>query len=198
LPPVLTGILLGAGSSKRLGRPKQTLPFGDTTLLGWTLRNAEASGLDRVVLVVGGAADDVLAGITPGRAVVARNDAYGTGCASSLLAGLDAAGDAEAVMLLLGDMPGVSPAIIDAVAAAWRRERPWAAVTSYRGDLGHPFVFGADAFPALRGLHGDKAVWKIVDSSPDRVARIPVDQPLPLDVDTWEDYAATQASVLTG
>jgi molybdenum cofactor cytidylyltransferase len=59
-------------------------------------------------------------------------------------------------------------------------------------------VFGADAFPALRGLHGDKAVWKIVDSSPDRVARIPVDQPLPLDVDTWEDYAATQASVLTG
>jgi molybdenum cofactor cytidylyltransferase len=194
---VLTGIILGAGASKRLGRPKQTLPFGDTTLLGWTLRNAEASALDRVVLVVGGAADDVVAGLRPERAVVVRNDAYGTGCASSLLAGLDAAGDAAAVMLLLGDMPGVTPAIVDEVAAAWRRDRPWAAVTSYRGDLGHPFVFAADAFPTLRGLHGDKAVWKIVDSSPDRVAKIPVDHPLPLDVDTWEDYEATRASVLT-
>lgn len=194
----MIGIVLGAGASRRLGRPKQTLPFGDTTLLGWTLRNVEASGLDRVVLVVGGAADDVLAGLSPGRAEVARNDAYGTGCASSLLAGLDAAGDCEAIMLLLGDMPGVDPAVIDQVRAAWERDRPWAAVTSYGGELGHPFVFSADAFDTLRGLHGDKAVWKIVDGRPDLVATVAVDRPLPLDVDTWEDYEATLRSLVAG
>jgi molybdenum cofactor cytidylyltransferase len=83
--PSMVGIVLGAGASRRLGRPKQTLPVGDTTLLGYVLREAEASALDRVVLVVGGAADESLAGVEPSRATVVRNDSYGTGCASSLL-----------------------------------------------------------------------------------------------------------------
>jgi molybdenum cofactor cytidylyltransferase len=187
----MVGIVLGAGASKRLGRPKQTLPFRDTTLLGHVLRETEASSLARVILVVGGAADEALVAIEPRRAEVVRNDSYGTGCASSLLAGLDAAGDeAEAVMLVLGDMPGVGPALIDEVAGAWEERRPWAAVTSYRGELGHPFVFARAAFPDLRGLHGDKAVWKLIERHPDRVERIGVDRPLPRDVDTWEDYEA--------
>lgn len=192
----MVGIVLGAGASRRLGRPKQTLPFGDTTLLGWTLRNVEASSLDRVVLVLGGAADDVLARLHTRRAHVARNDAYGTGCASSLLAGLDNAGEADAVMLLLGDMPGVDAELIDRVRQAWDDAgRPRAAVTSYRDGLGHPFVFASETFATLRGLHGDKAVWKIVDSDPS-VARMAVDRPLPLDVDTEEDYQAVLRDVL--
>ena len=192
----MVGIVLGAGASKRLGRPKQTLPFGDTTLLGHVLRDVEGSSLERVVLVVGGAADDALAPISPRRAEVVRNDSYGSGCASSLLAGLDAAGDEEeAVMLVLGDMPGVGPAVIDEVAGAWEERRPWAAVTSYRGDLGHPFVFARSAFPDLRGLHGDKAVWKLFERHPERVERIGVDRRLPRDVDTWEDYEAALSAV---
>jgi molybdenum cofactor cytidylyltransferase len=99
----MVGIVLGAGSSRRLGRPKQTLPLGDTTLLGWMLRDVEVSALDRIVLVVGGAADEALAGLNLRRATVAYNESYGTGCASWLLAGLDAAGSWDAVMLLLGD-----------------------------------------------------------------------------------------------
>jgi molybdenum cofactor cytidylyltransferase len=186
--PRMVGIVLGAGASRRLGRPKQTLPFGDTTLLGYALREAEASALERVVLVVGGAADEALAGVEPSRATVARNDSYGTGCASSLLAGLDAAGEAEAIMLLLGDMPGVGAATIDEVMAAWERERPWAAVTSYRGERGHPFVFAQSAFGELRALHGDKAVWKLIEQDPAKVLDIPIDRALPRDVDTWDDY----------
>jgi molybdenum cofactor cytidylyltransferase len=184
----VVGIVLGAGASRRLGRPKQTLPFGDTTLLGWVLRQVEASGLDEVVLVLGGAAGEAARDLRPGRATVVRNDAYGTGCASSLLAGLDAAGEADAVLLLLGDMPGVDAAVIDAVCADWDAHRPWAAVTSWRGTLGHPFAFSADAFSTLRGLHGDKAVWKVVEADPGRVRRVPVDRALPPDVDTWDDY----------
>jgi molybdenum cofactor cytidylyltransferase len=188
--PCMVGIVLGAGASRRLGRPKQTLPFGDTTLLGHVLREAEAASLERVVLVVGGAADEALAGVEPSRAIVALNDSYGTGCASSLLAGLDAAGETEAIMLLLGDMPGVGAETIDAVAAAWSSERPWAAVTSYRGERGHPFVFAQSAFGDLRALHGDKAVWKLIEERPAEVLEVAVDRELPLDVDTWEDYEA--------
>jgi molybdenum cofactor cytidylyltransferase len=186
----MVGIVLGAGASKRLGRPKQTLPFGDTTLLGHVLRDVEDSTLDRVVLVVGGAAEDALAALEIRRAEVVQNDAYGSGCASSLLAGLDAAGDVEAVMLLLGDMPGVVPPLIDEIADAWDERHPWAAVTSYRGELGHPFVFSAAAFGDLRSLHGDKAVWKLIERDPRRVERIEVDRELPRDVDTPEDYEA--------
>ena len=92
-------------------------------------------------------------------------------------------------MLLLGDMPGVDAAVIDPVLATWRTEPTWAAVTAYDDGIGHPFVFSADAFPTLRSLHGDKAVWKIVDHAPvEQVARIPVDGPVPLDVDTPSDY----------
>jgi molybdenum cofactor cytidylyltransferase len=186
----MVGIVLGAGASRRLGRPKQTLPVGDTTLLGYVLREAEASALERIVLVVGGAADEALAGVEPARATVARNDSYGSGCASSLLAGLDAAGETDAIMLLLGDMPGVGAATIDAVAGAWESERPWASVTSYRGRRGHPFVFAQSAFADLRALHGDKAVWKLIEQRPEDVLEVPVDRALPRDVDTWEDYEA--------
>jgi molybdenum cofactor cytidylyltransferase len=185
----VVGVLLGAGSSRRLGRPKQTLPLGDTTVLGWTLRDAEKSALDRLCIVLGGAADDAIRVIRPNRANVVYNAGYGSGCASSLLAGLDYAGDCAAIMMLLGDMPGVDATIIDRVLAAWRADPTWAAVTAYDDGLGHPFVFSAEAFPALRPLHGDKAVWKLVDNEPeDRVRRVRVHAPRPLDVDTWDDY----------
>jgi molybdenum cofactor cytidylyltransferase len=187
----VVGVLLGAGSSRRLGRPKQTLPLGDSTVLGWTLRDAEKSALDRVCVVLGGAADEAARSIRPNRASVVYNAEYGTGCASSLLAGLDHAGECAAIMMLLGDMPGVDATVIDTVLAAWRAEPSWAAVTTYDDGFGHPFVFSADAFPSLRALHGDKAVWKLVDAEPeDRVRRVRVRKPRPLDIDTWDDYVA--------
>lgn len=191
----MVGIVLGAGSSRRLGRPKQTLPLGQTTLLGWVMRDVEASSLDRVVLVVGGAADEALLGLELGRAQIVRNDSYGTGCASSLLAGLDAAGPCDSIMLLLGDMPGVDAAVIEAVRTDFERAPSWAAVTSYEGTLGHPFVFSAQAFTDLRALHGDKAVWKLVERHPRRVRKVAVARPRPRDIDTWEDYREVSAAL---
>ncbi|HET7479038.1 MAG TPA: nucleotidyltransferase family protein [Rubrobacteraceae bacterium] len=184
----VVGIVLGAGKSSRFGSPKQLLPFEGTTLLGRCVENANASDLDRVVVVLGRASEELRRSVDFGRAEVVENTAYGTGCASSLLAGLDAAGGCDAVALLLGDQPGVEPEHVNAALAEWRRERPWASVTSYRGDLGHPFIFSREAFGELRGLHGDKAVWKLIEIYPERVHKVDVDADLPPDVDTPEDY----------
>jgi molybdenum cofactor cytidylyltransferase len=187
----IIGIVLGAGSSRRFGRPKQTLPLRNSTILGTSVTRACDSNLDRVVLVVGHVADEAVAGLEPGRATVTYNLGYGTGCASSLLAGLDAAEPCAAIVLLLGDMPGVTRDTIDTVIRAWREEQGPGAITSYRGRLGHPLLFSAEVFSELRTLHGDKAIWKFVDREPpDALRRVAVDADLPQDVDTWSDYLA--------
>lgn len=195
----VVGIVLAAGSSRRLGRPKQTLPLGDTTLLGRVVEHVEASSLERVVVVVGGAAGEVRASLRPRRAQVVDNAAHGSGCASSLRAGLEAAGACDAILLLLGDMPGVDAAVVDAVRRGWERRRPWGQVTAYDDGPGHPFAFSSAAFPTLQALHGDKAVWKLLDADPSRFARVRVNRALPRDVDTWEDYEAlAEAAPPTG
>lgn len=191
----VVGVVLGAGKSSRFGSPKQLLPFEDTTLLGQAVRNANASSLDRVVVVLGRASEEIRNSLDFGRAEVVENSAYVAGCASSLLAGLDAAGeDHDALALLLGDQPGVASGFIDRALSEWRREHPWALVCSYRGDPGHPFIFSREAFGELRGLHGDKAVWKLVEAYPEKVERVEIDADLPPDVDTPEDYELALAS----
>jgi molybdenum cofactor cytidylyltransferase len=181
--PSVVGLILGAGSSRRLGRPKQTLPLGDTTLLGWVVREVEASSLDRVVVVT---RQDLVAA----RAEVARPDAGDTTCSASLRAGLAAVGECDGIMLLLGDTPEVDALVIDRVRAAWEATRPWALVTRYEDGSGHPLVFSADALPSLRALRGEKAVWKLLESEPDRVQHARIERPLPRDVDSWDDYEA--------
>jgi molybdenum cofactor cytidylyltransferase len=198
-PGGMVGVVLGAGRSSRFGAPKQLLPFEDTTLLGQVVRNANASNLDQVVVVLGRASEELRASVDFGRAVVVENTAYGTGCASSLLAGMDAAGEScEALMLILGDQPGVRPEFINFALAEWRRERPWASVTSYREKLGHPFIFAREAFDDLRGLHGDKAVWKLIEAYPDRVLQVEIEAALPPDVDAPEDYEMALAHWRSG
>jgi molybdenum cofactor cytidylyltransferase len=190
----MVGVVLGAGSSQRLGRPKQTLPLGDTTLLGWVVRDIERSSLDRVVVVVDPATAAAVPGLGTGRSELVEPAPRNDGCSASLRAGLDAAGQCEAVMLLLGDMPGVDARVVDSVLAVWQRRRPWALVARYRDGLGHPFVFARSAFPDLRRLHGDKAVWKLLERHGDRTdeARLPLSRPL--DVDTQADYEKVRAA----
>lgn len=184
----IVGIVMAAGGSTRFGFPKQLLPFGDTTLLGHIVKRANASTLERIVVVLGREAEQVRGSVDWGRAAVVDNLAYGTGCASSLLAGMDYAGECAAVMLLLGDQPGIRVQVIDQVHTEWLRFRPWAAATEYKGKLGHPLVFSKDSFDDLRALHGDKAVWKLIEHRPERVARVTVDADFPQDIDTIEDY----------
>ncbi len=122
--------------------------------------------------MLGRASEELRGPLDFGREVV-DNAVYGTGC--------------EALVQPLGDQPGVRPGFIDLALSRWR-ERPWASVTSYRGELGHPFVFAREAFGDLRRLHGDKAVWKLIEAYPERVSRTQIDAALPPDVDTAEDY----------
>ena len=191
--PFACGLVLGAGGSKRLGRPKQLLPYGDGTLLDAALRTARACAFDQLLVAVGGAADEVRATVDLDGAHVVVNDAYGAGCSSSIAASLGALDPrADVLVLLLGDQPGVTAATVAALLAG-RGESPLA-VCRYDDGRGHPFAFGRTVFDDLRGLHGDKAVWRMLEQRPNDVAEVPVAGPVPLDVDTWEDYEAVVAA----
>jgi molybdenum cofactor cytidylyltransferase len=88
---------------------------------------------------------------------------------------------------MLGDQPGVSAESV-AKLLAGRGDAPIAAC-AYADDRGHPLAFSSGLFPELRTLHGDKAVWKLLDRHAGEAADVPVDGPVPRDIDTWDDYA---------
>lgn len=182
----VAGLVLGAGVSRRLGQPKQLLPYRGRPLLQTAVDNALAAAFSQVVVAIGGAAPEVRASINFGSASVAENVHYTTGCSSSIVAALDMVdADASGVVLLLGDQPGVSTATIDRVIT--EANGPLA-VTRYADGRGHPLWFGREIFDDLRKLKGDKAVWKLLESGSYPVEEIVCDGPIPADVDTWEDY----------
>lgn len=191
--PFLAGLVLAAGGSSRLGRPKQLLPYNGATLLDHTVATARACEFDQLLVAVGGNADKVRERVNLSGAEVVVNDAFGTGCSSSIavaMAALDPR--ATTLVLMLGDQPGVEPMTVRFLLAG-RGDAP-IAVCRYEDGRGHPFAFGTEVFEDLRGLHGDKAVWRMLDERADEVAEVPVAGPVPLDVDTWADYEAVVAA----
>jgi molybdenum cofactor cytidylyltransferase len=183
-PPV-TGVVLAAGGSRRLGTPKQLLPYRDTTLLGATLETARGAGFDQLIVTLGGAAREVRDAVALDGVEVVQVDDFGTGCAASLRAALERVDPrAAGIVLMLGDQPGIEPATLRRLVAAAAD----ITVCRYDDGIGHPFWLGRGLFGELRRLHGDKGVWKLVESGRHEVRELAVDGPVPLDVDTWDDY----------
>jgi MoxR-like ATPase/CTP:molybdopterin cytidylyltransferase MocA len=185
----VTGLVLGAGGSKRLGRPKQLLPYGDGTLLGHVVDVARACPFDQVVVALGGAADEVREAVDLEGVDVVVNDDYGEGCSSSIAAALgDVDLRCDVMVLMLGDQPGVTEETVRALLAG-RGDAPLA-VCRYEDGRGHPIAFANSTFGALADLHGDKGVWRLLDHRADEVAEVPIPGAIPGDVDTEEDYVA--------
>ena len=187
----ISGLILGAGASQRLGPPKQLLPFRGTTMLGWVVKQAErATGLDELIVVLGRAADEIRDHVDFGAVRVVENPVFTEGCASSYKAGLAALNPkSRAMMIILGDQPGIQPEVIDRVAEEWRRTEPLIALCSYNGRTGHPMIFAQSMFEQLAGLHGDKAAWKLVDANAALVHEVQFNLPFPDDINTAEDFA---------
>ena len=189
----VTGVVLAAGRSSRLGAPKQLLPFRDTTVLGASLNLARSCPFDQIIVTLGRAAAAVARGVPlDGVDVVVADDA-GSGCSSSLRAALPGVDPlATGIVLLLGDQPGVSVVTVERLIAEGR-DSP-IAVCRYSDGVGHPFWFHRSAFGELDQLHGDKGIWKLIESGRVAVRELAVEGTVPRDVDTWDDYRRLLAS----
>jgi len=183
----VAGLVLGAGGSTRLGRPKQLLPYRGGTLLGHVVATARDCGFDQLLVAIGAAGEEVRAGVDLAGAQVVVNDAHGEGCSSSIAAALAALDErCEVLVLMLGDQPGVSATEVRALLEGIG-DAP-IAVCSYSDGRGHPIAFARSVFAELAGLHGDRGVWRLLEHRGAEVVEVATDGPVPLDVDTPEDY----------
>jgi len=190
--PFVTGLVLAAGGSKRLGAPKQLLPYGNGTLLDHVLNTARACDFDQLICVIGGSAHEIRDRVDLSGAAVVENQHFGEGCSSSIAAALTSVDPkAEVLVLMLGDQPGVTAQTITTLLAG-RGEAPLAAC-AYQDGRGHPLAFARSTFGELQALHGDKGVWKLLDRAGEEVIDVPVPGPIPRDVDTDADYRALLA-----
>lgn len=186
----VTGIVLAAGASERMGEPKLVLPYAGTTILKATLGAVLGSRVDSVAVVTGADADVVEASLEYPSIVVVRNPDHRRGNMSSLLTATDRVG-ARAFVLVAGDIPTITTESIDAMVDLWADAQPWAAVTVHRDRVSHPFLLSRDAVEETRGLEGSKVLWRaLVESGDDRVVRIDAPGDAPSDINTREDYEA--------
>jgi molybdenum cofactor cytidylyltransferase len=185
------GIILAAGSSTRMGSPKQLLLVDGRPLLELVVDRACASALDQVLVVLGGNADAIQDGVDFGRAEVVHNPDHASGMSSSLRAGLGAIGDdVDRAMVILGDQPDISPGLLDQLLDLQARSGLPAAALSFGRMLHPPVVLTRELWGDLRALEGDVGCRTIVRARPDLVAALPASASShhPVDVDTPEDY----------
>jgi len=188
----VTGLVLAAGGSKRLGTPKQLLPYGRATLLDHVLATARACDFDQLLCVIGGSAEEVRDRVDLTHATVIVNNHFGEGCSSSIAAALQAVDPrSDVLVLMLGDQPGVTATTVRTLID--NRGEAKLAACAYDNGRGHPLAFTRSTYPELATLHGDKGVWKLLDRYADDVLDVPIAGPIPRDVDTDDEYRAVLA-----
>jgi molybdenum cofactor cytidylyltransferase len=192
---VITGIVLAAGTSSRMGRPKQLLPLGTEPLLRVVVDRALESSLEEVVVVLGHRAEEVGSVLPPDRRIRSViNPHFTGGLSTSLAAGLRAAPpDAEAAVILLGDQPGLRPDAIAAVIEAFRRTGARAVQAGYGGRPAHPTLLARSVWAEVMSqMTGDAGALDVLRRHPSWRSIAEVGGRPPEDVDTKEDYRRVQ------
>ena len=186
---MIAGVVLAAGFSRRMGRPKLLLQLQGKPVVRWAVERL-APHVEDVVVVTG--QDDApireaLAGLAVRFAV---NPAPQAGQGSSIAVGVAALKPwTRAVLIALGDQPRLPDAVVPALVEALARSGKAIVAPVYRGTQGNPVLFSAVVFAELRALTGDAGARAVVAADPARVERVPFDLPMPPDVDTPADYA---------
>jgi CTP:molybdopterin cytidylyltransferase MocA len=182
----IVGAILAAGSSSRLGRPKQLVPVAGEPLLRRTARLALASPCSAIAVVVGAHRDEVTPALADLAVTTLANDAWPEGVASSICAAAAWAEvqGASGLLLMVCDQPRLTTDHLAALLA--EHARTGAIVGSaYRGTIGVPAVFPARVFAALGALRGDRGARALLDG----VASIAWEDGA-IDVDSEADVSA--------
>jgi molybdenum cofactor cytidylyltransferase len=184
-------IILAAGASTRLGRPKQLLKFRDKTLIEKIAETALKTNLNTVV-VLGANAEKIKTAIENLPVKIAINENWQSGMASSIVTGLEKSLEIEpnlsAVILLLCDQPFITKATILRLVESREETNKTIIASEYKNMLGVPALFSREVFKELLNLEGDVgARFLIKKYESENLAKISVPEAA-FDIDTEEDF----------
>lgn len=185
-------VVMAGGASRRLGKPKQLLELGGEPLVRHTVRTALGSQANEVIVVLGNLAGEIGAAIGDLGQRNVVNERFAEGQSTSMIAGLSAVSDeAAAVIMMLGDQPTVTSALLDELIDRFRATNARIVQPYYDdGNPGNPVLIHRDLFAELLQVTGDVGARDVVRSHRTDVERVDVPSPHPLDVDTDGDYEA--------
>ncbi|MFN8571550.1 MAG: nucleotidyltransferase family protein [Gemmatimonadaceae bacterium] len=185
---MIAAIVLAAGQSKRFGSPKILAPLGGVPLVRHVVERLQDTSVAEIIVVAGDEADEMGRAIHGLRARLAVNPRPEEGMSESLRIGLHAApADAAALLIVLGDQPLIEPLVIELMIAAWRGGRGMIIAPEYEGQRGNPVLFDGTLRAELMLIEGDQGARQLLESYSSYVYRLPVDRPMPKDVDTVDD-----------
>ncbi len=200
--PAVAAVVLAAGMASRMGTGaghKLLAEFSGVPLVRHCVETVLASNADRTVVVTGHRAADIEEALAGLDVSFVRNDDYASGMASSLITGLDAiAAEADGMLVVLADMPGISTPDLDRMIAAFPAQEGHAIVRAVAdGKRGNPVILPRAAFSAVRRLQGDIGARQIIENSGLAVVDIDIGTAAHLDLDT-PDAVLAAGGVLKG
>ena len=186
----MAGIVLAAGRSRRMGRPKQLLPLDGATLIECVV-NRIRPHVDSLVVVIGHAAPQVAAALGPGGVRLAVNDDVDRGMIGSVKCGLRAAGPGwKGYLFCLGDQPGLTDSVLETVLAGASSSGRGIVIPTFSGRRGHPVYLSRRYYDRILGLDESLGLNAVTGSHRSDTLEVPVAEPAVLeDMDTPEDYA---------
>ena len=194
--PKIGVVVLAAGASTRMGRPKQLLFYNGQTLVRRAVEVAVASVCKPVVVVLGANAVSVGKELEV-PVIVTRNREWETGLSSSVRAGLEALLAADktiaGVVMMLCDQPFVTAELIDRLVECRRNPGQSIVATDYLGTLGVPALFAREHFSELAALTGDQGARRIIQNHAADTATV-LFTGAAIDVDTPNDYHALRSA----
>jgi molybdenum cofactor cytidylyltransferase len=186
-------IILAAGESSRLGRPKQLLKYQDETLLQHAIDMAKRSLAKSTIVVLGSGIEQILNTIATDGLYVIQNDNWQTGIASSISYGVkslqDIAPMPDAVILMTCDQPFVSAGLLNELIAKQKETGKLIIASQYDDTIGIPALFHKSLFEQLTALKGDSGAKKLIGQNRDDVVTVPFAKG-GIDIDTLDDYEA--------
>ena len=189
--PKISGIILAAGLSTRMGEPKQLLPFGGSTIVETVIDNLLASKLSEVVVVVGHQAERIQAHIQHKPVKIAFNPDYHEGMLTSAQCGVKAiSATADAFAMTLVDLPLITSDLVNLVIDAYVLTETGIAVPSYNYRRGHPVIFNRHYVTDILALDEESGgVRSLYRKYADSIHYVTVDTDRVLaDIDYRTDY----------
>jgi len=184
-------VILAAGSSSRLSRPKQLLEFDGVTLLSHATIEAANSNACNVIVVIGAYADLIANEIDGDIVYIVKNENWNEGIASSVRLGLDAllkqTPSIDAVIFMVCDQPFVTSSLLNDLIAKQRETQKAIVASNYGETIGPPALFHQSLFAELMELKGDVGARRIIQLHSDEVATVFFPDGK-IDIDTQKDY----------